>query len=87
VRLHHIQPGKPTQNAYIERFNRTFRNEVLDAHLFSSLSEVRQIVHEWMIDYNEERPHDSLGKIPPSHYRQKLTQAPNPQTSTFEMSH
>lgn len=60
VHLHHIQPGKPTQNAYIERFNRTFRNEVLNAHAFGSLSEVRDIVHHWMIAYNEERPHDSL---------------------------
>lgn len=86
VRLHHIQPGRPTQNAYIERFNRTFRNEVLDANLFGSLSEVREIVHQWMIDYNEERPHRSLGKIPPSHYRQNLTTILTPEDSTFEMS-
>lgn len=87
VRLHHIQPGKPTQNAYIERFNRTFRNEVLDAYLFNSLSEVRDYVHHWMIDYNEERPHDSLGKVPPTIYRQNLTK-PNPaRNSRLEMSH
>ena len=65
VRLHHIQPGKPTQNAYIERFNRSMRREVLDAHLFESLSEVREVIHKWMTSYNEERPHESLGDLPP----------------------
>jgi putative transposase len=74
VRLHHIQPGKPTQNAYIERFNRSFRREVLDAHLFGTLTEVREIVHEWMISYNEERPHQSLGNLPPSVFRQQQNQ-------------
>ena len=73
IRLHHIQPGKPTQNAYIERFNRSLRREVLDAHLFGSLSEVREIIHHWMISYNEERPHASLGNLPPRTYKQQLT--------------
>jgi len=52
-------------NAYIERFNRTFRHEVLDAFVFESLRQVRQITRDWIQEYNEERPHDSLGKIPP----------------------
>jgi len=73
VKLHHIQPGKPTQNAYIERFNRSMRREVLDAHLFANLSEVREIIHKWMIAYNEERPHASLGNLPPAVYKQQLT--------------
>jgi putative transposase len=73
IRLHHIQPGKPTQNAYIERFNRSLRREVLNAHLFSSLSEVREIIHHWLISYNEERPHSSLGNLPPKAYKQQLT--------------
>ena len=69
----HIQPGKPNQNAYIERFNRTFRHEVLDAHLFSSLQQVRDIAWNWMIDYNEERPHDALGGMTPTAFREKVT--------------
>ena len=77
VRLHHIQPGKPTQNAYIERFNRTFRTEVLNAHVFESLSQVRDLVHQWMIFYNEERPHDALGNLPPSLFSKQQTQNHN----------
>ena len=90
VAIHHIQPGRPTQNAYIERFNRTFRAEVLNAHLFHSLSEVREIVHQWMLTYNEERPHAALGHLPPTVFRQQHT---NPnyqhflhQNSNYELS-
>jgi len=60
VALRYIQPSKPNQNAFIERFNRTFREEVLDQHLFARLEDVREAAHWWMIDYNEIRLHDSL---------------------------
>ncbi|MDA7916365.1 IS3 family transposase [Verrucomicrobia bacterium] len=86
VHLHHIQPGKPTQNAYIERFNDTFRREVLDAHLFGSLNQVRQISEEWMIGYNEERPHESLGNIPPTLFKEQLTHNQTNQDSSYEVS-
>ena len=69
--IRYIQPGKPNQNAYIERFNRTFREEVLDQHLFLRIDDVREAAHWWMIDYNEQRPHDALGELTPAEYRQQ----------------
>ena len=75
IALNHIQPGKPTQNAYVERFNRTFRTEVLDCYAFDSLQEVRQMKADWLHRYNHHRPHESLCRIPPAEYRAK--QLPN----------
>ena len=72
IDLHYIQPGKPDQNAYIERFNRTYRTEVLDAHLFESLAEVRALTERWLVVYNQERPHDSLGQVPPLTFLPRL---------------
>lgn len=72
VEIRYIQPGKPNQNAFIERFNRTFRTEVLSAYLFEDLDQVREIAWKWVIEYNEERPHDALGKIPPTVFREKV---------------
>lgn len=74
VELMFIQPGKPTQNSYIERFNRTFREEVLNFYVFSRLSEVREIVDSWVIEYNEQRPHESLGNLTPEEFALKHTE-------------
>lgn len=68
VTLKLIQPGKPTQNGYIESFNGKFRDECLNEHWFSTLAEARAIVAAWRRDYNENRPHSSIGYLTPAAY-------------------
>ena len=68
VKLAFIQPGKPTQNAYIESFNGRFRDECLNDHWFMSLHEARVLIEEWRKDYNLNRPHSSLGYITPAEF-------------------
>jgi len=68
VELYFIDPGKPVQNAYIESFNGRFRDECLNQHLFSSLDEARAIIEDWRIEYNDERPHSSIGYRTPTEF-------------------
>jgi putative transposase len=56
------------QNGLIERFNRTYREEVLDCYVFETLNEVRRMTSEWITRYNELRPHEALGDLPPRQY-------------------
>ena len=65
VDLDFIEPGRPMQNGFIERFNRTYRQAVLDMYIFESLEEVRRLTAEWLDFYNARRPHDALGGQPP----------------------
>jgi putative transposase len=71
IKLQFIQPGKPMQNGYIERFNKSFRQDVLDANLFENLTEVKIASDEFEEDYNHHRPHESLGNVSPVNYRLK----------------
>ncbi len=83
IALRFIEPGKPNQNAFIERFNRTYRTEVLNAYVFEGLDEVPQITDPWLTEYNEERPHDALGRVPPLTY---LPRATTTGESSFKVS-
>lgn len=65
ITLLYIQPGKPTQNAYIERFNRTARHEWLELHLFKSIKHAQSLATKWLWTYNNERPHTAIGGVPP----------------------
>lgn len=69
VHLEFIRPGKPTDNCFIESFNGRFRDECLDANLFTSLAEAKKVIEEWRQDYNTLRPHGSLGGMSPDEYR------------------
>jgi len=65
ITLLYIQPGKPTQNAYVERFNRTARHEWLDMHDFDSVEHAQELATQWQWQYNNERPNTSIGGVPP----------------------
>ncbi|RYY82480.1 MAG: transposase, partial [Chitinophagaceae bacterium] len=75
-----IQPGKPTQNAYIESFNSKFRDECLNENWFESLAQAREAIAIWRQDYNEVRPHGTIGRIPPAAFAAKHRN-PNPTTT------
>ena len=78
ILIHYTQPGKPAQNGFIERFNRTYREDILDMNLFSSIGEVAVVTKRWLTMYNKERPHQALGgKTPLGFAQQRLLCASN----------
>jgi len=71
VKMDFIRPGKPVENAFIESFNGRLRDECLNANLFVSLADAKAKLEAWRLDYNEERPHSSIGNLTPSEFANK----------------
>jgi putative transposase len=68
TRIDFSRPGKPTDNAFIETFNGSLRDECLNVHWFETIAEAKRLIEAWRIEYNESRPHMALGNIPPAEY-------------------
>lgn len=79
IRWDFIQPGCPAQNGYIERFNGTYRLEVLDANQFRSLDEARVATEAWLAIYNEQRTHSAIGHLPPLAFKRRWQQRQSPE--------
>ncbi len=77
VVLDFSRPGKPTDNPFIESFNGSFRDECLNSHWFLSLQDAREKIEAWRVEYNEFRPHSSLGNLTPIQYVERQTEAGN----------
>ena len=77
VEWHYIAPGKPMQNGFVESFNGRLRDERLNEHLFANLNEARQIIEEWRIDYNTNKPHSSLNGLTPTEFAARPDQGHN----------
>lgn len=73
--LDFIRPGKPTENSRVERYNGSFRCELLDCYVFRTLNEVREKSHEWILDYNYHRPHESLEDLSPIQFLERHNQS------------
>jgi putative transposase len=72
IRIQYIQPGKPMQNGYIERFNRFFREDILDAYWFEDYQHLRILSENWRQDYNNNHPHKSLKGLAPCQFRSRV---------------
>jgi putative transposase len=72
VRIDFSRPGKPTDNAHVESFNGTFRQECLNAHWFMAQSDAKEIIKAWRREYNESRPHRALGERTPNEFASQV---------------
>lgn len=77
IEIKYIQPGKPMQNGYIERFNRHYREDVLDAYYFEDIHQLQKLNDKWRLDYNYNHPHKSLGNISPIEYKSRFDEEVN----------
>ena len=84
MQLDFIRPGKPVENAVIESFNGRFRDECLNTNVFVSLHDARQKIEAWRIDYNEHRPHSSLGDLTPREFAEQTVQTGLQEASKFQ---
>ena len=73
VKLIYIEPGKPMQNPYVESFNGKFRDECLNQYWFMNVIEAKQIIERWRQEYNQVRPHSSLGNVPPVEFARRVS--------------
>lgn len=86
IKINFIQKGKPHQNGYIERFNKTYREEVLDSYAFDNLQQVRLLTRAWMWVYNNERPHSALGFETPTQFLLKYGKLHHPKKDEVEFT-
>ena len=84
VEWHYIAPGKPMQNGFVESFNGRLRDECLNEHLFDTLKHAREIIEEWRIDYNTNRPHSSLNGLTPTEFAARPDQGQNWNRLSYE---
>lgn len=86
IELKFIPPGKPHKNGYVERFNRSYREEVLDCYLFENIRQVQVLSNAWMWTYNNDRPHSSLNYHTPVAFLLKYGKLHSPQGQTHEFT-
>jgi putative transposase len=82
IQIQFIQPGKPMQNGYVERFNRLYREAVLDAYMFFELDQVRELTSEYIQEFNQRRPHEALNNLTPEEWKHKVCNDKNIKIST-----
>jgi putative transposase len=81
IQLDFIRPGKPVENAFIESFNGRLRDECLNVHQFTSIADAKEKIEAWRVDYNQRRPHSSLGHLTPNEYAQQRQNSPTAETA------